>query len=273
MNSWINAAQYATEILAIVLVFRLLWLRERREGIYYIFIAFLLVETFQSLLYFAYTKWAVNQIDYRLLWLCFTAFLSLFSLWLVYALAKAVLAELPGILRFSRTLLNVAFPLAIVIAFSTAKSEYWLLLRGGRVIEPMDRLMRICSVADRGISMAAALLLLIILAFILWFPVKMSKNLAIFSIGFVVYFASKTGLELIHLYSKLGAKAITILSTVDSVILILCLLYWIFFIGAQGQTAQVRIGHSWRVAEQAKLLEQLESLNGVLMRSSQRMQM
>ena len=80
MNSWINAAQYATEILAIVLVFRLLWLRERREGIYYIFIAFLLVETFQSLLYFAYTKWAVNQIDYRLLWLCFTAFLSLFSL-------------------------------------------------------------------------------------------------------------------------------------------------------------------------------------------------
>ena len=269
MNSWINAAQYATEILAIVLVFRLLWLRERREGVYYIFIVFLLIQTSQSLIYFAYTKWAIDQIDYRLIWLCLTTFLDVFSLWLVYALAKAVLAELPGILRFSRTLLNVAFPLAIVIAFSTAKSEYRL-MHGA---DPMDRMMRVCSVADRGISMAAALLLLVILAFILWFPVKMSKNLAIFSIGFVVYFASKTGLELIHLYSKLGAKAITILSTVDSVVLILCFLYWIFFIGAQGQTAQVRIGHSWRLAEQAKLLEQLESLNGVLMRSSQRMQM
>jgi hypothetical protein len=269
MNSWINAAQYATEILAIVLVVRLLWLRERREGVYYIIIVFLLVQTSQSLIYFAYTKWAIDQIDYRLIWLSLTAFLAGFSLWLVYALAKAVLTELPGILRFSRTLLNVAFPLAIVIAFSTAKSEYGL-IRGA---DPMDRLMRICSVADRGISMAAALLLLIILAFILWFPVKMSKNLAIFSIGFVVYFASKTGLDLIHLYSGLGAKAITILSTVDSVVLILCFLYWIFFIGTQGQTAQVRIGHSWRVAEQAKLLERLESLNGALMRTSQRMQM
>jgi len=272
MNLWINAAQYATEVLAIVLIFRLLWLRERRERVYYVFILFLAVQSSQSIVYFAYSRWGMNKVDYRLIWLCSTAFSAIFSLWLVYALAKAVLAELPGILRFSRTLLNIAFPLAIVVAFSTARSEYGL-IRGGNFVDPMDRLTRICSVADRGISMAAVLLLIAILAFILWFPVRMSKNLAIFSVGFVVYFASKTGIELINLYSTLGGKATAVLSTVDSVVLILCFLYWIFFIDAQGQRAQVRIGHSWRVAEQAKLLEQLESLNGVLMRSSQRMPM
>jgi len=48
-------------------------------------------------------------------------------------------------------------------------------------------------------------------------------------------------------------------------------LYWIAFIVPQGEAAQVRMGHSWRLAEQNRLVEQLESLNGALMRSSQRL--
>ncbi len=36
----------------------------------------------------------------------------------------------------------------------------------------------------------------IILLFLLWFPVEISRNLVVFSAGFVVYFAAKTSLLL-----------------------------------------------------------------------------
>jgi hypothetical protein len=271
MNSWINTAQYATEALAIVLIFRLLFMRDHRERVYYIFVAFLAIQLANTVVYFAYSRWALNKLDYRIIWICSTAIVATFSLWLVYAIAKAVLAELPGIFRFSRNLLNIVFPLAILIAFSTARSEYGL-TQGAKFHDPLDRLISIFSVADRGISMASVLVLIAILAFILWFPVRMSRNLAIFSVGFVVYFASKTALELVNIYSAPGAKATAILSTFASLVLISCFLYWIVFIDPRGQTAQVRMGHSWRLADQKGLLDQLEALNGTLMRSSQRIQ-
>jgi hypothetical protein len=272
MTLWMNAAQYATEVLAIVLIFRLLWLRDQRNSIYVVFVAFLGVQLAGTLAYFACNRWGQDRIDYRVVWIFFTALLAAFSLWLVYSLAKAVLSELPGIFRFSRILLNIVFPVAILLAFSTARSEYWL-SRAGSFRDPVDRLMSVFYVADRGISTASVLILIAILAFILWFPVKMSKNLAIFSVGFVVYFASKTGLELLNIYAAPGATTRTILGTCVSAVLILCFLYWIVFIDPKGQTAQVRMGHGWRLSEQNKLLEQLESMNGALLRSSERFQL
>jgi hypothetical protein len=270
MNWWMNAAQYATEALTIVLIFRLLRLRERRERIYFVFVLFLVVQLTETSAYFAWSRWGEDKMDYRMMWIGFTALLDALCLWLVYSLAKAVLAELPGIFRFSRMLLNIAFPLAILVAFFTAPGEYWV-ANGPKMRDPVDRLLSFCFVADRAIGMASVLILIAILAFILWFPVKMSKNLAIFSVGFVVYFTAKTGLELLRSYSTSGLKNTPLLSTIDSVVLITCFLYWIAFIVPQGEAAQVRMGHSWRLAEQNRLVEQLESLNGALMRSSQRL--
>jgi len=270
MTWWINAAQYATEALAIVLIFRLLWLRERREHVYSVFIAFLLVQLAETVAYFACDRWGRGVVDYRIVWMCSTGIVAVFSLMLVYSLAKAVLAELPGIFRFSRNLLYIVFPLAILIAFSTARAEYGL-TGGAASLDLVDRIMSFFGVADRGIAMASVLVLIAILGFILWFPVKMSKNLAIFSVGFVVYFASKTGLELVRTYSNPGSHSAVVLSTSGSLVLVLCFLYWIVFIDPKGQRAQVRIGHGWQVSEQHKLVEQLDALNVVLLRSSQRM--
>jgi hypothetical protein len=54
---------------------------------------------------------------------------------------------------------------------------------------------------------------------------------------------------------------------------ICCFLYWIVFIDPKGQTAQVRMGHSWRSTEQSKLIQQLEALNLALLRNSQRLEL
>ena len=81
-----------------------------------------------------------------------------------------------------------------LVSFSTAKSEYWM-----TPVEDFDQrlshLIAMFIMADKGISLACVTVLIAILGFIFWFPVKMSKNLAVFSVGFVIYFAAKPALN------------------------------------------------------------------------------
>lgn len=254
--------QYATEVLALVLIFRLLWLADKRSGVYTLFVAFLASQLLGSIAFFACRFW--TQLDYRVAYFAVTAVLAVFSLLLSYSLAKAVLAELPGFLRFSRIFLNIVFAVAVVLAFSTAKTEYQLVAAQHKY-SLFNRLIYFALVADKGISMASVIVLIAILIFILWFPVRMSRNLALFSIGLVVFFTAKSLLKLLALYS---ASATRVIDLSVSGVLILCFLYWIIFIDAKGKEAQVRIGHGWHREEQQKLIAQLESMNAALMRST-----
>jgi hypothetical protein len=270
MTWWMNAAQYATEVLAFVLIVRLLSLRVKREGVYLVFALFLAFQLLTTAEYFVTTRWFADQVDYRILWLVSTAGLWIFSLALVYSLAKAVLAELPGVMRFSRVLLQIVFPTAIIIGLLTVRGEYSA-AGGANYSDPLDRLLVVAFALDRAISMSALLVLLAILGFILWFPVKMPRNLAIFSVGFVVYFGLKTGLSLLRTYSTPGTfsrNTAQFVSNGISLVLVLCFIYWIVFIDPKGQTAAVRIGHSWRAKDQRRLLNQLESLDLALLRGS-----
>jgi hypothetical protein len=268
MTWWIEAAQYATEALSLILILRLFLLRDRREKVYLIFALFLVAELLSSLGFFILR----HRVDYRLLWIFTTSLLWIFYLAVVYSLARAVLAELPGILRFSRKFLIVVFPLSILVALSTARGEYWA-TGGASFKNQIDRVLVICYVLDRAISMSALLVLIVILAFILWFPVKMSRNLAILSVGFVVYFGALTGLDLLRSYSGRGMfqrHTIAIFDVCANLVLVLCFAYWIAFMDLKGKTAQVRIGHSWRPADQTRLIQQLESLDLALLQSSRR---
>jgi hypothetical protein len=281
MTWWVNSAQYATGVLALILIVRLISLRNRREPVYVAFAVFLAVQLASTTLVQALTSVdyfisaGVGLRDYRLFYIGTTSILWIFSLAVVYSLAKAVLAELPGIFRFSRRLLNIVFPLAIIIALSTVRSEYWI-AGGAKHSEIIGRLVVICYVLDRAISMAGLLVLMAILVFILWFPVKISRNLALLSIGFVVYFGLKTGIELLRTYAPPGTMLydrLVVLSTSASFVLVFCFVYWIIFIDTKGLKTEVRIGHSWRAAEQARLIGQLEALNLALLRSSEQVKL
>jgi len=278
MNWWISAAQYATETLALVLIVRLLSLRDKRESVYVVFALFLAFQLLSTSEYLVLSRWFLNKLDYRLVWIVSTVAGWLFSLSLVYSLAKAVLASLPGVLKFSRILLNSVFPIAIIGALLTVRGEYSI-TGAGHYSDPTDQFVVVGLVIDRAISMASLFVLVAILAFILWFPVKMPRNLAIISVGLVVYFGSKTGLALLRSYAVSGAISRSsqhlreLVSVGVSAVVICCFLYWIIFIDPKGQTAQVRIGHSWRSSEQGKLIQQLEALNLALLRNSQRFEL
>lgn len=268
MKFWMDVSQYVNEALSIVLIFRLLNLRDRRNAVYSVFIAFLSAQLLGTLGYFASRRW---ELDYRVVWLICATLISSLSLGMVYALSRAVLAELPGVLRFSRTLLGIAFVVAMAIAFSTSSSEYGVSRAREYNNVMIDHLLFIARVADKAIALASAVVLLVILGFILWFPVKMSRNLAIFSVGFVVYFSVKTGLDLWALYSAPKSLMAHYLAFSASLVGVPCFVYWLLFLSRAGQTAEVRTGV--RAGEKEKLVNQLESLNGLLLRNSQRLEL
>jgi hypothetical protein len=188
-------------------------------------------------------------------------------MWMVYALLKAILANLPGILSLSQKVLSYVFPAAVLIAVLTVRPELSASGQAG-VLNPVDRAVAIALVLDRVIATVALLVLLAMLIFILWFPVQMPRNLALFSVGFVIYFAAKT---IFLLFRDFFAHDLTeLISNAISLVLIACFVYWLAFLNSEGEISSVRMGHSWRAEEQNRLLGQLEAMNAALLRSARR---
>jgi hypothetical protein len=270
---WTRLAQYVTDIFGLLLIVRLLSIRVRLHSVYGVFCAFLgfqLLDSLVSLLEYAFRD--RQLVDYRISWMSFKVIGWILSLWIVYSLLSAILQTFPGILRISRMLLNAIFSLALVLALLTIKPEY-LAAGAEKFADPIDRMLIVWYVLDRVISMTAILVLLAILVFILWFPVQMPKNLAVFSVGLVIYFGAKTALWLLRTYmshKKVSHESVSLVTTTISFVLSACFAYWIVFITPKGQTTEVRIGHSWRTDEQDRLLGQLESMNAALLRSARR---
>jgi hypothetical protein len=188
-----------------------------------------------------------------------------FILWTVYALLSAVLANLPGILGFSQKLLNSAFISAGILGLLTAPAEYSL-SGAAAYADPIARAVGIGFVLDRVLSTVALLALVSILGFLLWFPVEVSRNLMVFSTGFLVYFGAKTALSLTRSFWSL--ENVRLISNLIMFISGACFAYWAMFISRQGETVPVRIGHSWHRREQERLIGQLEAMNAALLRTA-----
>jgi hypothetical protein len=268
--NWTRTAQYISDILALVLIVRLAAIRVRLPRVYRVFLVFLGFQLLESLVSFlVYVSYSELHLDYRLFWMPLQIVAWVLSLWIVYALMSEILQSLPGILRFSRVMLNVILPIAILLALLTAVPEYSA-AGGAKFVDPIARVIIAFFVLNRAVAMAALLVLVCILAFILWFPIRMRRNLAVFSTGLIIYFSAKVSLLLVRTY--LSQDSTRLLSNIVTLVLAACFAYWIIFITPHGQTIQVRWGHSWRLEEQRRLMAQLESMNTALLRAASRRQ-
>jgi hypothetical protein len=257
-------AQYVSDTLAIALIVRLLMLR--LHSVYGVFCAFVIVDLLSSLAAPILPR-LYHPPDYRIVWMVFRAASWVLYLWMVYALLDAMLKNLPGILKFSRKVLNVVFSVALILALFTARPEYSASTLSGAT-DPVARAVGITLVMERVISSAALIILLAMLVFILWFPVQMPRNLAVFNIGFVVFFSTFTAVLLAHTYWQ-GTKLQAAIN-LEVLLLASCYAYWLLFITRAGELKPVRIGHSWGPAEQRRMIGQLEAMNDALLRAARR---
>lgn len=263
---WSRTAEIASDCVAIALVLRLLTLRLHR--VYRIFCLFLILEVILSgvslWIHVAHPK----GVNYGVVWLSFTPIGWILYIAMVYTLLSALLTKLPGILKFSRRVLHLSFLAAVVIGLATARPEF---LAHEQTVGHIDRLNRLLAagfVGERIFSMVAALALIATLAFILWFPVQMPRNLAVFSVGFIIYFVAKASLLVV--YSFWPGLNLSALNVATLFVIAACLLYFLIFINKSGEEAPARIGHSWNTAQQERLIGQLEAMNAALLRAARR---
>lgn len=257
--------QLVSELLTIALIVRIFYLH--LHWVYRVFSIFLIFEILSTSVAFVELILHSKVLDYRLTWLGMKVISWVLWLWMVYALLKAILANLPGILSLSQKVLNYIFPAAVLLAVLTVRPELSASGEAGE-LNRIDRAVSIALVLDRVIATVALLVLVAMLIFILWFPVQMPRNLALFSVGFVIYFAAKT---VFLLFRNFAAHGLTpIVSNGISLVLIACFVYWLAFINSEGEISSVRMGHSWRVEEQNRLMGQLEAMNAALLRSARR---
>ena len=255
-----------SDVLSLLLIIRLFSLR--LHAAYRVFCAFLLLEVISQSFAFLDKYTPIRHlVDYRVAWIALQVLFWILSIWMVYALLRAILKKLPGILRFSRRVLKIAIPISVVVALIIAGPEY--VASGASIAkDPIDYFVVLGLILSRIVSTICVLILLATLLFILWFPVTMPRNLAIFSIGFAVYFTAKTFLLLFHNFWSHESRPIV--SNIVAFILCICLAYWITFLNRNGEFAQVTIGHSWRASKQTSLMKDLEGLNAVLGRAGRR---
>lgn len=252
---------YIQIVLNLFLILRLFSLRLGK--VYSIFAVYVLVDLIGCIAASLYAE-DIHPIDYRLLYVSVRVVTWFLSFWVIYALLNAMLRSLPGILRYSRRLLHGAFAVAFlvgIIAISMNSSVQ-------RIDNWKDRLSQavvLTYAVDQAVGLTVLLVLVAMLAFFLWFPVVVPRNLAVFSVGYVVYFSAITVSLFLPNFQR--SDAISIISILAMVITAVCYAYWGIFLSRAGETVHVRVGHLWQADEQKRLMTRLEDVNGILLQT------
>ncbi len=264
--NWSWVAQATSDVLSVALIVRLLLLK--LHSVYRVFCAFLVFDLISSLGAVAREFVLIPHFDFRLYWISVRVISWIFYLCIVYALLHAILAKLPGIYRTSKKVLNVTF--VSVVAFSLLTIRLDVAVSGStgflsKFSDPVAKAVRVTFDLERVISTVALLVLLLILGFVLWFPVQIPRNLAAFSIGFVIYYASITGLLLTRgIWSQ---ETFFLVNNLIMFVIAACYAYWTLVITPEGERVPVRLGHSWAPEQQRRLIGQLEAMNTALLRA------
>lgn len=212
---------------------------------------------------------------YLLTWLIVRPVSWLFMLLMVYSLLGNILVQLPGVLRLSKRVLHGVFFLAILAGVISAWFEY---RAPGFAFQRQNFLTRFWVtelVFDRVIASTALLSLVAILIFLLWFPITVPRNLAVFSVGLVIYFAAITGLLLARSLWPNEAlpvivKVVHIVSTSLGGVSGACYAFWAFYLSPAGEKVESKIAIQRQPQEQERLIAQLELLNATLLKAARR---
>jgi hypothetical protein len=119
---------------------------------------------------------------------------------------------------------------------------------------------------ERTMDTWVLIFLLLIALFMIWFPVRMKRNVTFYLVGFMVQFLARSaGLLLLNVLSR---RVEDVLNVVMLGISSICLLVWLFAFGEAGEKATTVVGHRWDPGAMDRLSGQLDSINASLMKLS-----
>ena len=174
----------------------------------------------------------------------------------VLELCSVVLRDLVGIATVSRQYVKVALGLAILVSLLLLGLEK----RPGGIFDYFITF-------ERPVLSSLTLFVLLMTAFLVYYPVPLNRNTIVYSIGYAVYFLTKaTAFFLLNFSHKWYAEfsdALVVVSTV-------CLLFWLAALSQRGENKTVIIGHKWRPDDEERLISQLKTINASLGRAARK---
>ena len=259
--TWSLFGQCLDVVLASFLIVRLIRLGLHRN--YLALMVFVLFDGIQSLMYIPFRMY--HPFDYRVFYLATGVLTWCTTIWMVYSILFAILQHLPGILRFSIWFLNVVFIGWIAISVLTMRPEWAAYALQGN-IPLLAKLVLIFRMLNRAFSLAEILIIISVLLFVLRYPIQVPRNLAVFTAAISIFLCSQIVLFLSLTYLP-DVRSYLGLASIPSIVLSLCLVYWILTVNSAGEEAQVVLGRGWQSVPEERLVHQLDALNAALLRS------
>jgi hypothetical protein len=225
-------------------------LGRKLAGVYRVLFLYFTVDLLQSLLVLGWPAFIaqVYATTQPLKWIL--------SFWFVLELYGRVLAPQAALAKFARGTVGA------LLAVSTGISLASIFVGHPKSLE-WDWAATAFNRVDRTIDSTNAILLLLMSAFLLWFPVKVSRNAASYMTGFIFYFFTRWA-EL--LAADLWPQYTRGLSAANLGVAFACMAFWVVVLRPEGETAVTVTGHRWNLAEAESLTLQLDAMNSRLAR-------
>jgi len=117
---------------------------------------------------------------------------------------------------------------------------------------------------ERPILSILVVLVLLISAFLVYYPVPLGRNVIAYLAGYAVYFST---LATMVLFENMGYFWNREKSNVDMGISVACQVFWFFALSRDGENKRVVVGHQWNPDDDQRLLAQLQAINTSLLHS------
>src|SRR5215471_3717744 len=175
------------------------------------------------------------------------------AIWVVLELYQLALAQQPALARFGRRTLDYLFALAVVAGLVN-------FFYTGFVAAPGNYPTGFFRL-ESTIDLVTLVVLVLITVFLLWFPVRSTRNVAFCLGGFVLYsFQRWAGL----LLAAIWPQSVHTFGIVMMAFSLVCLVVWGFVLRREGEKRTVVTGHRWNPAEAERLSIQLHAINSRL---------
>ncbi len=190
---------------------------------------------------------------YRDLFVVSQGLIVAFYALVVLELYSVILRNLEGIASVARRYIKITLVLAILVSLLPLRIE-----------KTPNTLTGYLFIFERPILSSLVVFVLLISAFLVYYPVPLGRNVIVYLSGYAVYFVTIVTMVFIN---NLGYFWNRQKGNVDMGISVLCLTFWLLALSRKGEGKRVVVGHHWNPGDEQRLLAQLEAINASLLRS------
>jgi hypothetical protein len=183
------------------------------------------------------------------------------SILVVRELIGLTLAGHPALAVFGRKAVLYTMGLAGFAAFGGVMLD-------SAVLPGQSRFLHRFLTVERSLDFAILIFLLLISGLVIWFPLKVRRNIVLYISGFIVFYLSRTcGTLLANLLSPQFLNVINIALMSFS---FCCLIAWLSSLRRENEDTTEVVGHRWNPAAIERLSGQLDAINATLVRFGRR---